>query len=219
MADSAPSIQPLLDDETLERLDEFLDSDRVDGEALDIFGAHGFLVALAIAPAPLDSAVWIPVLFNGEPEFADDEQREAILGALETLRHNAIDAFEQGHLPELPFEQEFSSEDEALEESPIATWCAAFMEAVFLNEASWFGPFEENAAQLLLPFMALSGLFADEDPDLAAMVQSPRDATRLAQQLPELTLDLYLLYRTPQEQPTPQPAARKAGRGRRGGRR
>ncbi|WP_106477496.1 YecA/YgfB family protein [Phytohalomonas tamaricis] len=219
MADTAPLTHPLLDDEALEALDEFLDSDRVDGEALDIFGAHGFLVALAIAPETVDSAVWIPVLFNGEPEFNDDAERDYILGTLETIRSSAVEAFEQGHLPELPFTLEFTADDEeALEETPIAIWCAGFMEGVFLNESSWFGTYEEHAAQLLLPFMALSGLFEEEDPDLAELIQSSQEASRLAQQLPELTLDLYLLYRTPPETKGPPPA-KKSARGRRGNKR
>ncbi|BBI63964.1 hypothetical protein HSBAA_52700 [Vreelandella sulfidaeris] len=43
--------QPLLDDEQLDRLDDFLDSDQVDEDALDLISAHGFLVALAVAPS------------------------------------------------------------------------------------------------------------------------------------------------------------------------
>ena len=215
--DAGAQLVPLLEDEALEELDAFLESDRVDPEALELYAAHGFLVALAITPAPIDPGTWVPVLFNGEPAFADDAERDHQLGLLERLRANAIDAFEHGHLPELPFDLEVDGEPL---DTPVGAWCAGFMETVFLDESAWFGPLEERAAQLLLPFMALSGLFEDEDPELSALANSPREATRLARQLPELCLDLYLLYRAP---PEPVDRAPKQGgkqsRGRRGGNR
>ena len=77
---------------------------------------------------------------------------------------------------------------------------------------SWFEGDEESAATLLLPFMALSGLFEDE-PDMADLSRDAIQAERLVQQLPELTLDLYLHYRVPPESPKPTPRKKKpAGR-------
>lgn len=203
---------PLLDDESLEQFDEFLDSDQVDAEALGVFEAHGFLVALAIAPEPVDAAVWVSVLFNGDPAFSDEAQRQHILGLCETLQRNATLAFERGLLPELPFDPEI--EGHPLD-APAGEWCAGFMEAVFLNEEAWFGNDEEQAAQLLLPFMALSGLFEEEDPDLAELAGSPRRATELSNQLAELCLDLFLLFRAPKEKkgaPSARPSSGGNGR-------
>lgn len=201
-----PLPTPLLDDDELDRLDDFLDSDQVDADALDLIGAHGFLVALAIAPRDVPAATWIGELFHGEPDFTDDSERDEILGLLERLRRNAVDALEQGHLPELPFELELGGI--APEETPIGDWCAGFMEGVFLDEAAWFEGDEEGAATLLLPFMALSGLFEDE-PDMADLSRDAIQAERLVQQLPELTLDLYLHYRVPPESPKPTPRKKK----------
>ncbi|TDX28126.1 uncharacterized protein DFO67_111105 [Modicisalibacter xianhensis] len=205
-----PRPTPLLDDDELDRLDDFLDSDQVDADALDLIGAHGFLVALAIAPRDVPAATWIGELFHGEPEFADDSERDEILGLLERMRRNAVDALEQGQLPELPFELELGGI--AAEETPVGDWCAGFMEGVFLDETAWFEGDEESAATLLLPFMALSGLFEDE-PDMAELSRDATQAERLVQQLPELTLDLYLHYRVPPESPKPTPRKKKpAGR-------
>lgn len=207
-----PLPQPLLEDAELDLLDDFLDSERVDADALDLIGAHGFLVALAVAPRDTPAAAWVAELFHGDPAFADDAERETILGLLERLRHNAIEVLEAGGLPELPFELELAGS--APEETPIGDWCAGFMEGVFLDEAAWFADDEEAAATLLLPFMLLSGLF-DDEPD---MVELAGDATRLeglVTQLPELVLDLYLHYRVPPETPKPRPRRKQpAGRGR-----
>ncbi|MFM9269547.1 YecA family protein [Halomonas elongata] len=197
-----PQPQPLLDDEALDRLDDFLESERVDADALDLIGAHGFLVALAVAPSDVPAATWVPELFHGEPAFADDSERESTLALLEQLRHNAIQVLEGGGLPELPFDLELGGL--APEETPIGDWCAGFMEGVFLDEAAWFAEDEEAAATMLLPFMLLSGLFADE-PDMAELATDGQRLERLVEQLPELVLDLYLHYRVPPETPKPKP--------------
>nr|WP_298379235.1 YecA family protein [uncultured Halomonas sp.] len=201
-----PPPQPLLDDDELDRLDDFLESERVDAEALDTISAHGFLVALAVAPRDVPSTTWIGELFHGEPSFSDDAERDDILGLLERLKNNAIEAFEHGHLPELPFELEL--QDAAPEETPVGDWCAGFMEGVFLDESAWFKDNEESTATLLLPFMALSGLF-DEEPDMAELSSDPIQAERLVQQLPELVLDLYLHFRVPPEAPKPTPRKKR----------
>lgn len=209
-----PQPQPLLDDEALDRLDDFLESDRVDADALDLIGAHGFLVALAVAPRDVPPATWVAELFHGEPSFVDEAEREAMLRHLEALRRNAIEVLEAGGLPELPFDLELGGVPP--EETPIGDWCAGFMEGVFLDETAWFADDEEAAATLLLPFMLLSGLFAEE-PDMAELANDGERLEALVAQLPELVLDLYLHYRVPPETPKPKPRRKApAGRGKGG---
>ncbi|ATJ81668.1 YecA family protein [Halomonas beimenensis] len=211
MSDDKPQPHPLLDDEALDRLDDFLASERVDADALDLIGAHGFLVALAVAPRDVPPATWVAELFHGEPAFDGDAEREEVLALLERLRRNAIEVLEAGGLPELPFDLELG--DLAPEETPIGDWCAGFMEGVFLDETAWFAEDEEAAATLLLPFMLLSGLF-DEEPDMAELANDRRRLESLVAQLPELVLDLYLHYRVPPETPKPKPRRKApAGRG------
>ncbi|MCK0744466.1 UPF0149 family protein [Chromohalobacter nigrandesensis] len=208
MSETSPPM-PLLDDAALEALDDFLESDQVDPEALDLIGTHGFLVALAIAPIETPATTWIAELYHGEPQFTDAAQREHILGLCEALKQNAIEALEHGHLPELPFDLELG--DISPEETPIGDWCAGFMEGVFLNEVAWFEHDEARVAELLLPFMALSGLF-DDEPDMHELIADGTRAEALVKQLPELILDLYLHYRVPEEKPKPTPRKKKPAR-------
>ncbi|OHV13455.1 YecA family protein [Kushneria phosphatilytica] len=196
-----PQPYPLLDDDQLDLLYDFLDSERVSDEALDLFGAHGYLVAQAITTAPTERDARLTTIFDTPPEFDDAAQQQAIESALEELCANAARAFEAGDVPDLPFDLDMS-EEEADQEHPVRLWCAGFMEGVFSDETAWFGNYEAQAAELLLPFMILSGLFDEEDPELAGVGQDAKEATRLAEQLPELTLDLYLLYRAPAETPS-----------------
>ena len=101
--DNAPP-QPLLDDEQLDRLDDFLDSEQVGEDALDLISAHGFLVALAVAPSEQPTEQWLEELFQGEPNYRDAAEREEIIQLLTLLRDNTMAVLEQGGLPELPFE-------------------------------------------------------------------------------------------------------------------
>ena len=199
--DNAPP-QPLLDDEQLDRLDDFLDSDRVGEDALDLISAHGFLVALAVAPSEQPTEQWLEELFQGEPNYRDADERDEIVQLLTLLRDNAMAVLEQGGLPELPFE--LTLDGLPAEETPIGDWCAGFMEAVFSDESAWFQDDEEAAATLLLPFMSLSGLF-DDEPDMAEMAKDQASQETFVAQLPELVLDLYLHYRVPPETPKPKP--------------
>lgn len=202
--------QPLLDDEQLDRLDDFLDSDQVDEDALDLISAHGFLVALAVAPSEVPTAQWLAELFQGEPRYADDAERDEIITLLTSLRDNAVSVLEQGGLPELPFELTLGGEP--AEDTPIGDWCAGFMEGVFSDESAWFQDDEEAAATLLLPFMLLSGLF-DDEPDMAELAKDQQRQESLVVQLPELVLDLYLHYRVPSETPKPKPRKKTPSKG------
>lgn len=202
--------EPLLDDAQLDRLDAFLASEQVSEEALDLIGSHGFLVALAVAPSDVAPSLWVAELFQGEPAFQHAAEREEILGLLEQLHRNAAATLERGQLPELPFE--LTLDALTPEETAVGDWCAGFMEGVFLDEAAWFAEDEETSAALLLPFMALSGLF-DDEPDMAEFSGDGERLEALVRQLPELVLDLYLHYRVPPETPKPSPRRKKpAGR-------
>lgn len=202
--------QPLLEDEQLDRLDDFLDSEQVGEDALDLISAHGFLVALAVAPSEQPTAQWLEELFQGEPNYRDEAERNDIVHLLTLLRNNAMAVLEQGGLPELPFE--LTLDGLPAEETPIGDWCAGFMEGVFSDESAWFQDDEEAAATLLLPFMLLSGLFEDE-PDMAEMAQDQANQESLVAQLPELVLDLYLHYRVPPETAKPKPRKKTPAKG------
>ncbi|MFC0267746.1 YecA/YgfB family protein [Kushneria aurantia] len=207
-----PETAPLIDDERLDALFEFLDGERVSEEALDLFAAHGLITALAIAPLEHDADRRHALVLESEPEWQDDAERQSVLGALDDMHRGARELLENGLIPDLPFDLEFDADDIGEEMHPIRLWCAGFMAGVFNDEQAWFGEQEAAAAELLLPFMTLSGLFDDEDPELAAAGHEPRSASALAGQLPELTLDLFLLYRAPPEKPAAASGSDKSNR-------
>ncbi|WP_251978802.1 YecA/YgfB family protein [Salinicola avicenniae] len=196
--DDAIDSQPPLDDDALARLDDYLNSERLEETVPDVIGAHGYLVALAVAPTEIAPKQWIAEFFEGEPPFQDTAERDEILGLFEALKTNAASILERGHWLELPFDSELDDDGDMA--AAIEDWCAGFMQGVFLDEAAWFAQDEAHVAALLLPFMALSGLF-DDEPELAEMIAEDTQFSALAAQLPELTLDLYLHFRVPPEPP------------------
>jgi len=195
-SDDTIESQPPLADEALARLDDYLASERLGEDAPDMIGAHGYLVALAVSPREIDPEQWIAELFEGEPPFDNPAEREEILGLLASLKTNAGSILERGHQVELPFDTELDEDGDMV--AAIEDWCAGFMQGVFLDEATWFSQDEAHVAALLLPFMALSGLF-DDEPDIAEMVAEESQFAALAGQLAELILDLYLHFRVPTE--------------------
>jgi len=213
--DDAIESQPPLTDEALARLDDYLAAERLGEEAPDVIGAHGYLVALAVSPRDIAPEQWIAELFEEEPPFDSVAERDEILGLLATLKTNAGSILERGHWVELPFDTELDEAGEMT--AAIEDWCAGFMQGVFLDEAAWFSQDESHVAALLLPFMALSGLF-DDEPEIAEMVTEDDQFAALARQLPELTLDLYLHFRIPPEPPKGKTTPRAASSGRKRGR-
>lgn len=228
----------VIDDEILDQLYDFLESDQVDPEALDVIGLHGFMVALAVCPEPVPTGEWLPVAFNGMPRFTTDNSNEfsedSVIGWLETMLEQTRTVLYRGQTIELPFEPELE-EDEVLDDSEVSAWCAGFIEAVMMREEIWFGQHEQDAAELLLPFMAISCLFPDEELD--DIVADLDTTNRLAAQLPEILVDLYLLFHAPAEKPSTFPGkggpkgnagkggagkggnGKKSGNNRRGGKR
>lgn len=184
----------LLNTAQLQELDALLaPSHPEDDEAINLFILLGYTTAQAISPQADSSPAWLSELLE-EPkpparlqELAELAYQQAALG------------FYQGAGIELPFPNEWQEETE----EAIADWCAGFLQAVFEQEAFGLDQQEQPLAELLLPIMALSGLFAEED-DFAEIEEDPALLQAFAQQLPELLLDIYCQLNAPEEKAKPQ---------------
>ena len=60
---------------------------------------------------------------------------------------------------------------------------------------------EQLASELLLPFLVLSGLLEEESEEFASMAADQDLVCDMAQQLPQVLTELYLLYQAPEEKP------------------
>ncbi len=178
----------ILDSLLFQTLDRMADND---DESFDAIMGHGYLTAQVISPRP-NSPEQICAIMFPQPEqtgLSTEELTLQIQGVLALLDSQFQDDENGFDIPVA------IDEDEDLLDSELADWCAGFLEAHMSQEEEWLAHNEQEVAELLLPIAALSGIFADEE-DFEAMSGNPELLEDMADQLPEVLVELYLLMRT-----------------------
>lgn len=185
---------PLTDDE-LDELEAFMFSDAVSEDALDLIGTHGYFCALNIGPVKIQEQQWLKELFDGTPEYTSEAQKQRIESLLRRLYASIGSDLYNDQDMLIPCELTLETEDDE-EQSELTSWAQAFMEAVFLKEDEWFNhQAEEEVAELMLPIMIASDLFDEEE--FASMRNDQRLCDEMCRNIPELLIDLYLLFNAP----------------------
>jgi uncharacterized protein len=141
-----------LDRVDLDALDRFLSSDRSPPNSMMLSDLDGFLTGIAIGPELVLPSEWLPLVWGGEaPEFVDQDEAKAILGAImgrynEILRQIADDEFDPIF---------WTTRDGTL---IAADWAEGFLQAIMLRAHAWDELFKsERHGQLLIPILALCG--------------------------------------------------------------
>lgn len=185
---------PLTDAE-LDELETFMFSDAVSEDALDLIGTHGYMCALNISPVKISEKQWLQELFDGTPEYSSEKEKAHIEDLLKRLHFSIGSDLYNDQDMLMPCELTLETEDDE-EQADLTTWAQSFMEAVFLKEDEWFNhQAEEEVAELMLPIMIASELF--EDPEFVKMRQDQRLCDEMCRNIPELLIDLYLLFHAP----------------------
>jgi uncharacterized protein len=142
----------ILDQVDLEALDRFLMSDRSPPNSMMLSDLDGFLTGIAIGPELVLPSEWLPLVWGDEaPEFADESEAKAVLGAImgrynEILRHIDHDAFDPIF---------WATRDGAL---IAADWAEGFLQAIMLRMDAWDRLLKSKRdGQLLIPILALCG--------------------------------------------------------------
>jgi yecA family protein len=115
----------------LEALDRFLMSDRSPPDSMMLSDLDGFLTGIAVGPELVLPSEWLPLVWGGEaPEFADESEAKAVLGAI-MARYNEI-------LPQIAddtFDPIFWT---ARGGTLIAAdWAEGFLQAIMLRMDAW----------------------------------------------------------------------------------
>ncbi|WP_432472684.1 YecA family protein [Amphritea sp. HPY] len=185
---------PLTDAE-LDELEAFMFSDAVSEDALDLIGTHGYMCALNISPVKISEKQWLQELFDGTPEYSSETEKARIEDLLKRLYFSIGSDLYNDQDMLMPCELTLETESDE-EQADLTTWSQSFMEAVFLKEDEWFNhQAEEEVAELMLPIMIASELF--EDPEFAKMREDQRLCDEMCRNIPELLIDLYLLFHAP----------------------
>lgn len=166
-------------------LEAILFDDRFAEDSLDYFGIHGALSALAVGPCEMTPDDWMELAFGRPVTASELANYDEVVATLTRIFRNIRSELNQEEPIELPAE---TYEDR----EAMTNWCAGFVEAFLANEERWFEQKQELVAELLLPIMALSDLFDDED--FTEIKGNPKLMAQLSEQIPEVLTDLYLLF-------------------------
>jgi uncharacterized protein len=160
----------------LEALDSFLSSDRSPPDSMMLSDLDGFLTGIVIGPELVLPSEWLPLIWGGEaPEFADEDEAKAMLGAImgrynEIIRQIADDTFDPIF---------WADRDGML---IAADWAEGFLQAILLRADAWGRLFKSKRdGQLLLPILALC---RDENGD-SLLGLSPDEKDRVREESAE----------------------------------
>jgi uncharacterized protein len=141
-----------VDQVDLEPLDRFLMSDRSPSDIMMLSDLDGFLTGIAVGPELVLPSEWLPLVWGGEaPEFADEDEAKAVLGAImarynEILRQIADDTFAPIF---------WTTRDGTL---IAADWAEGFLQAIMLRMDAWDQLLKsKREGHLLIPILALCG--------------------------------------------------------------
>ncbi|MBT3147411.1 YecA family protein [Neptunomonas phycophila] len=186
---------PLTDDE-LDLLETFIFSESVSEDSLDLIGIHGFLSAISICPEPVPTEEWQEAIFDGEPNWSEPGQKDAISALLVRWKNEIHNSLYSDTELEMPCDLTLESDGD--EEAELEIWAQAFMEGVFLREDAWFNEDkEEVTAELMLPIMVASNLF--DEPEFTEIRNNKRLANQMANEIPDILVDLYLAFHAPEK--------------------
>jgi uncharacterized protein len=153
--------QPLSETEQ-DELADFLDSDLVPEDSMDICMLHGYLTAIAIGPVTLLPSEWLPRVWGdaGEPAFDSLEHAQRILDLVVRYYNEIVLTFMEAPEQFLPYLYEY--EDKHGEEPTISAeeWCVGFSLGVHLRSKDWEPLIANKEFTLLLAPIATFSLEA-----------------------------------------------------------
>ena len=152
---------PKLSENELAELDEFLLSDACDDEVLTVDEVHGLLTALLAGPQPLPEEEWLPMAW-GEPEFADDAERQHMVGLMRRMHDDIDETLKLGRDFE-PLAVEV--EENGVDVVAFEGWCFGFMLGVETCQDEW-DSLPKDEGNLLAPMAQLALLNSDEEPEM-----------------------------------------------------
>jgi len=176
-----------LSEQDIEKLEDLLFSEDLEEEALDYFGLHGLVSAAIFGPISIKIDTIQTIVFGNQPTKFNQDQLNHFNHCVELISQDLLEELNLGEELTLPF-----FEEETHYEACLESWCIGFMEGFFFHEKSWFGKGEDVAAELLLPIMALSGLF--DSNEFQEIIKNDKLMSQFEEIIPEQLIDIFLFY-------------------------
>ncbi|KZX77779.1 hypothetical protein A3715_33055 [Oleiphilus sp. HI0009] len=176
-----------LSESAVDQLEELLFDKSLSDDTLDYFGLHGLVSATVVGPVELTIPQITNICLAEQTLSGMEKELDHLAGCIAVMQSELIESLTEGSSIILPFEDEDEHYDDAL-----ISWCAGFVEGILNNESDWFNQNEEISAELLLPYMALSGLFDNED--FAPIINNKKLMQQFETIIAEQLTDVFLFY-------------------------
>ncbi len=171
----------------MDAIEEVLFDPDVTEESTDLFGIHGMVCACIVGPVSSELENLSGIILG-----LGVTRSESAFETIDSAVSLCAEYFGRQLNEEQPIQLPTEIYDD---EVALQNWCSGFLEVFLLHEKAWFTEQDEaKVAALLLPIMAHSELFDDEDFE-----DIRKDDKLMAQMVSEISdnlLDLFLLYRT-----------------------
>lgn len=178
--------------ENIEQLENILFSEDITDEALDYFGLHGLICSTIVGPVKLSNDRVIEVIFGNEMPSLPEQDRQFLYQTIDEISRSIKEQLLDESDIHLPYVDEHDSELDSHYDACLESWCTGFMEGFFVSEKSWFTKGEDIAAELLLPIMALSGLF--ESDEFEEIRNNSKLMAQFEEVMPDQLVDIFLFY-------------------------
>jgi len=181
-----------LTEQHIESLEDLLFAEHLEEEALDYFGLHGLICASLVGPTPLDNKVIQSLVFGSDKTQFNKQEGDFFNQCIQIISSDLHEDLMQGSEIFLPYSEEVNNDEDTHYDACLESWCTGFMEGFFYNEEAWFTKGEDIAAELLLPIMALSGLFdSDEFQEIRRNIKL---MSQFEEIMPDQLVDIFLFY-------------------------
>jgi uncharacterized protein len=178
-------------EEDLAFLEAFLMSDRAPEDSMLLSDLDGFLTAIAIGPEPVAPDEWLPLVWNGKPDFASPDEAKRVLGIISARYDEILRVLTQSPEDYAPI---FWQDDDG---EPIALdWAEGFLDGIRLRAEAWTPLFESKEDSVVIT--PIAAFWQDEDDEPPADLDPADEAKMLleaAQLIPTSIVAIFRFWR------------------------
>ncbi|HUI42760.1 MAG TPA: UPF0149 family protein [Terriglobia bacterium] len=160
--------EPLSDSE-LDDLDDFLSSDSMPDDCMDLYTLHGFLTALAVGPDLVTPTEWLSVMWccDEGPEFDSFDEAQYIVGLVMRLHNSVVRTLEDSPKDFVPIIDSEELADGEVRWHP-EDWCKGFILGTYVRHKEWATIVDDEEHSI---FMAPIFAFLDDGGLEAALTE------------------------------------------------
>jgi uncharacterized protein len=206
-----PPPPPVLSDQDMDELGNFLLSDATSDETMMLDCLDGYLTAIVSAPVMLSTSVWLPKVWGSsekdEPSFDSAAQMERITGLIMRHLSSLIVGLQQDPDACAPIFDSAVYPDSPREYVDGEMWAYGYMAGIDLQRQDWQKLFDDmDQVEILRPIYLLGT--ENLTPEEEALIETPEQREALSMQIPECVAGLYRFW-TPVRRTVTDPAIRR----------